>query len=115
MASNRSWKWLGGSTGSSVGTRKAVDYFRQQQQLANERGDQGAAGQALSHLGSVYTDLGEYPQAVSLLEEALGIALEVDDRREAMKSQWGIGYCYLQQRDYRRALQHFCPNGEYRL
>jgi len=71
--------------------------------LAGRRG----LADALITLGDMETELGNYEKADSLMREALGIMLELNDERGIARAYWQLGQCAVRPGDYERAVEYF--------
>lgn len=95
--------------------RRAVEYHEQALAIDREIGaasrnevERTAAwqgvSQALSNLGVVYKNLGEYRRAIEYHEQALAIDREISDRRAEGEALGNLGNVYSRIGEYRRAL-----------
>ncbi len=62
---------------------------------------------ALTTLGDMETEIGEYGKASSLMEEALGIMRELEDVGGIARALWQLGQCAVRPGEYDQAVQYF--------
>ena len=60
--------------------KKAVEYFREQYQIAEKMQDVYSCGIALGNLGAVYYRVGQYEKIMPICEAQLGFTRQVGDR-----------------------------------
>ncbi|VEP15844.1 Tetratricopeptide repeat protein (fragment) [Hyella patelloides LEGE 07179] len=70
-----------GNVYSSLGKyQRAIDYYQQALEIAQDIGDRGHEGRSLGNLGLAYGSLGEYQRAIDYHQQALKIARDIGDR-----------------------------------
>jgi predicted ATPase/DNA-binding CsgD family transcriptional regulator/Tfp pilus assembly protein PilF len=69
-------------------------------------GKQGAAT-ALITLGDMQTEMGAYDTAAKLMQEALEIMRELNDKKGISRALWQLGACFVRPGDYEQATKYF--------
>ena len=100
--------WAKGRLAQCLGDRDAArDLFVH----AIEVTDRGLAirgrAEARVGLGTLYSELGRHEEAIALLEEALGLARSVSNRREVFKTHLALSEAYERAGDLEKALENY--------
>lgn len=75
--------------------------------VAEGLGDDAAVAVMLNYLSSAYYRLARFPEAIRLMEVALGLRRRLGLRREVRSTLWNLGASYAANGDYRRAKENF--------
>lgn len=74
---------------------------------AEKRQQQGAEGIALSNLGSIYANLGQYQDAIAAFEKSLAIARSTENYSSQASALLNLGSAYHSLRDRAKALNYY--------
>jgi len=75
--------------------------------IAKEIGDKAGEASYLSSMGNLYTQLGQYPQALNYHQQALAIAREIGSRPQEVGILGNVGVIYRRQERYAEALDQY--------
>jgi adenylate cyclase len=89
----------------SINSDSALRYAESALRLAEERKQISGIGTALTHLGSIYRNLGDYPRALAFLRRAVMVADSSRNKKLLANALNGIGIVYIRQGSNERALE----------
>lgn len=88
-------------------SRKAISYFEQALQSAQDDNDQQGIGAWLGNLGNAYSDLSDTHRAIEYYEQSLAIARETGQRRTQGNALGNLGIAYRQLGQTNRAIEYY--------
>ncbi|MFG6107278.1 tetratricopeptide repeat protein [Leptothoe sp. EHU-05/26/07-4] len=87
--------------------QEALEKLKQALIVYQEIGDRQGEGRALTGIGAIANNLGQYPQALDYLEQALVIIRETSDRASEGGTLNNIGFTYDNLGQYPQALDYY--------
>ena len=85
---------------------KAMEYYQQRLQIAQEIGDRSGEGNSLGNLGNVYNSQGEYDKAMEYYQQSLQIAQEICDRSGEGRALGNLGETLFKLEKYAASLEY---------
>jgi tetratricopeptide (TPR) repeat protein len=98
---------LGNAYRSLGGYQKAIDYYLQSLEIAQEIGDRQGIGNSLGNLGNAYYSLGDYQKAMDFYQHSLEIKREIGDRQGIGASLNNLGNAYYSLGEYQKAIDYY--------
>lgn len=95
------------ATYSQQGARAALPEFEGVLEAFRKSGDKHGEAVVIGLIGNCYKKLGDYSQALRLLNEALQMKRELHDRLEEGKTLSNLGLVYWEKADYPKAIDFF--------
>ena len=99
--------WRDSDVPESDETRRTIQSYEQQLEVALQAGDRKSESLALHNLGAAYAELGEMRRAVEFFEQAFVIHREMGERLGESSALSNLGLAYANLGDTRRAIEYF--------
>lgn len=86
---------------------KALDFFTQSINIAQQMGNHAAKASPLGNIGNTYIAQGNYPKALDYFNQCLKIQRQIDNQRGVAQMLNNIGLIYDNQGDYSNAMDYY--------
>jgi tetratricopeptide (TPR) repeat protein len=90
--------------------RRFEEHLRAAEILASRLGDERRIGYVAAYMSGSYWMIGDHSRAIEAGQRARAIAMELGDRGLRLQSNSRLGYAYLVQGEYRRAIEFLQTN-----
>jgi tetratricopeptide (TPR) repeat protein len=107
LAKSEKAVWRDSDVPESDETRRTIQSYEQQLEVALQAGDRKSESLALHNLGAAYAELGEMRRAVEFFEQAFVIHREMGERLGESSALSNLGLAYANLGDTRRAIEYF--------